>query len=581
MSKRPGGENPISKKWRELLDTWQRLDKEGSALARGGPFARLVFLVLLVVLLFLCFLLFSSDLLSFDVSLLERVQNVRLTLKPYTSTPTVTRTKKPTLTKIPTITVTPTGKQLSPTITPTFFAPTFTVTTTPTKPTVPLRTLRSDNFYAWEERLTDPWLWRHFYAMIVGAALASWLVVLYIRDIYNVRRSVRSAGILVRMLLMMPIGTLRIRGGNLVDVVVKREWKELKDPAVVRPEGKIVREYEQVITEEVRIVRKDWVLVTPDGKIVYKNDKPATADAIRRTLRLLRVGIPARLIVDIDSCVVIEGSQKQSLVVGPTGTPVVLLGFTRLRSAVDLCEAAVKVSVRQPTRDGVPLNAEDVHFIFSVYQGEPTEPDAPYLYNEEAIFNLVYRFWLEGEWLPEMTARIAAELRQFIAGRDLNMFLPYLSQNQALPGNLSQVTNPFNTFVAEFNSQAKSRGIQIRWQGEGLWKLPTEADLTEQLENWQKNIESLLKLPEQFSSEPSGGEYNQALIDLIQQVPLSLLEPLLSPDVISRRAMLTVVEKYRDKLNQTLQLYQQRGQTPPGELVNVIEHLNRLILRRV
>ena len=45
--------------------------------------------------------------------------------------------------------------------------------------------------------------------------------------------------------------------------------------------------------------------------------------------------------------------------------------------------------------------------------------------------------------------------------------------------------------------------------------------------------------------------------------------------------MLKVIEAYRDKLNQTLQLYQQSGQTPPSELVEVIDHLNRLILRRI
>ena len=119
-----------------------------------------------------------------------------------------------------------------------------------------------------------------------------------------------------------------------------------------------------------------------------------------------------------------------------------------------------------------------------------------------------------------MKARIAAELRQFIAAHPLNTFLPHLSQDQASAVNLNQSVNPFNAFVNEFNAQAPGRGIQIQWQGDGKWKLPTEADLTEQLENWQKNIENLLNLPEQFSGEPAGGEYNQNLIDLIQQVPM-------------------------------------------------------------
>jgi hypothetical protein len=574
MNRRPPG------LWESLVAAFKRMERESAALARGGPLARLGFLLLLVVMLFLCLLIFSSDLLSFDTGLLEKFQNARLTFSPYTSTPTVTATKQPTETLTPTITLTPTGKLPSPTITATFLTPTFTVTSTPTKPHIPLRTLRPDSAYAWQERLADPWLWRHFYALLVGAALAGWLIVLYLRELYSIRRFVRSASLLARMLLMLPIGTLHIRGGKLVEVIRRRGFRELSDQAAILPDGKIERKYEPISTEEVRVVGKDWILTSPEGKIIRKHDKVITADATRRTLRLLRVGIPARLIVDQDSCAVIEGNQKQSLVIGPTAEPVVLLGFTRLRKAVDLSDNQARISVRQPTRDGIPLSAQDAQFTFSVYRGNPSNPDAPYTYNEKAIFNLVYRYWLDGDYMPEMTARIAAELRQFIADRNLNSFLPYLSQDTTLPGDAADQDHPFNIFVEEFNTLAIERGIQLRWNGTGILKLPTEADVTQQLESWQKSIEDLLKLPEEFPDEPGGGEYNQALVDLIEAVPLSLLDPLLYPAAISRHAILMVIEKYRDKLNEALQYYQRGGQTPPEELVDVIEQLNRLILRR-
>ncbi|MBN2145881.1 MAG: hypothetical protein JW726_00780 [Anaerolineales bacterium] len=603
MSQKNDGGNPIRRLWRSL-------EKEGSAIARGGPWVRVAFLSLLLVLIFLCLLIFSSDILSFDVGLLERVQNVRLTIKPYTPTVTVTPTKKPTLTLTPTITLTPTGKLPSPTITPTFFTPTFTVTSTPTRPNVPLQTLRPDSTYEWQERLRDTWLWRHLYAIAVGVALATWLVVLYIRDVYRIRRSVLSAGLLMRMLFVLPIGTIHIRGGNFVDIQVRKYWvihhgsigddvqnmpvgkrkgKTDKQPQVLakdrtieRTAGRIIGRYQQIIEKEVRIVRKDWVLVTPGGMIIYKNnDQPLMANSLRRTLRLLRVGIPARLIVDQDSCVVIEGSQKQSLVIGPTGEKgELLLGFSRVRRGVDLRDAAVKLNVRQPTSDGVPLSVDDFQLVFSVFRDGRMVQGDTYPYVEEAIFNLVYRFWLDGEWLPEMTARITAELRQFITKHPLDTFLPYLWPDQVAPANLNQASNPFSSFVNQFNAQARTRGIQIHWQGEGKWRLPTEADLTEQLVSWQKNIESLLKLPEQLSDQPIGGEYNQNLITLIQQVPLALLEPLMLPN-LTTRAMLVVVEAYRDRLNEVLQLYQQRERTPPSELVAVIDHLNRLILRRI
>lgn len=580
MNKRPLRRNPGSKRWGSEESWWKRLEKEGSAIARGGPFARLAFLFILVVLLFLCLLLFSTDLLSFDVGILERMQNVRLTVQPYTATPTVTHTKKPTDTLTPTVTLTPTGKLPSPTITPTFLTPTFTVTATPTKPRIAFRTLQPDSAYIWQERLTDPWLWRHGYALMVGSALAGWLMVLYVRELYTVRRFTRSAGLLARMLLMLPIGTLHVKGGRLVDVTVRREWREIESQRVVHPNGRVERKFEPVMVTEERVVGRDWVFTTPEGNLIRKHDRVVRAESIRRTIRLLRVGIPARLIVEPDSCAVIEGHQKQSLVIGSTREPVILLGFTRLRRTVDLREAEAQISLRQPTRDGIPVDVEGAQFIFSVYRGEPTVPGAIYPYNEEAIFNLVYRFWLDGEWVPEMTSRIAAELRRFIVEREVTAFLPYLSQNEVTAVAQNSADNPFNEFVAKFNQEAKQRGIQIEWHGAGSWRLPTEADLTKQLDDWQKDVEELLKLPDEFSDEPSGGEYNQGLIDLIREVPISLLEPYLSREVISRHNIRLVIEKYRDKLNEALRLYQQRGQVPPEELVEVIEQLNRLILRR-
>jgi hypothetical protein len=356
----------------------------------------------------------------------------------------------------------------------------------------------------------------------------------------------------------MPIGTIRVKGGNLVD-------------------------------ERGRIVRKDWILVTPEGKIVRKNDQPVMAKGIQRTLRLLRIGVPARLIVEEDSCIVVEGSQKQSLVIGPTRGPIALLGFTRVRRMVDLRDAAIKISLHQPTSDGVLLTVEEAEFIFGVDRENPTVPGATYLYNEGAIFNLVYRYWLEGEWLPEMKTRITAELRQFITERTFSEFMPYISQDETLPVNPNQPNNPFNTFAAAFNAKKvgdpnlaqRSRGIKIRWHGEGKLKLPRETDLTGQLEKWQLDLENLLKLPEQFSNQPTGGEYNEALMELIREVPLELLDQVLPPNVVSTKAMLKIIEAYRDKLNEVTILYQQYGQVPPKELVETIEHLNRLILRRI
>lgn len=512
---------------------------------------RIVVIVLIVITAFVCMLAYSADLLSAGKPLLRQVQDVRLTLKPYTSTPTVTPTKRASLTPTATITSTPTGTLPKPSKTPIVFTPTFTQTSTPTQPAIDFGTLRSESYYQWRERLMDTWLWRHLYALLIGVLLASWVVVLYVRDVYRIPRLVRSAGFLTRLILLMPLGTLQVKGGNLVD-------------------------------DGGRIVRKDWILTTPNGKIVRRNDRPVTAESIRRTLRLLRVGIPARLTVAKDSCVVIEGRQNQSAVHGPTEGEVVLSGFGRIRQTVYLGNEMIKINLRQPTNDGILMEVEDLQLVFSVFRDGQAVTGEHYPYVEEAIFNLVYRYWLEGEWRPAMTERITAELRQFITEHAAQAFLPYLTPADGLSPNLNQSNNPFYEFVMNFNEGALFRGIELHWSGKGKWKLACEVDLSAQYKQWQEKLEKFINLPETFACQPAGGEFNQELIELIRQVPVEIAEQEMPPNVENAyRAQRLIIQAYHDKLIEVWQLYVQNQQAPPAVLVEAIEHLNRLLMRRV
>ena len=499
--------------------------------------------------LFMLFLIYAPQLLSLSQPPFEYIQDMRLTRNPYTATPTVTLTKQPSLTPTNTITPTPTGTLPKPSKTPTVLTATFTQTSTATRPAIELAAKRSDNFYLWRERLTDTWLWRHLYALFVGVGLASWLAMLYVRDVYGLRRSIRSAGWLRRIIFLLPLGTLHVKGGNLVD-------------------------------EQGRIVGPEWILVNQQGKVIRKNDQPVMAEGIRRTLRLLRVGIPARLIVDNNSCAVIEGRRKQAIVCGPTAGAVLLLGFSRLRRMVDLRDAVATLNLQQPTSDGILLSAEGVELVFSVYRGAQ---GTTFHYDEQAIFELVYRYWLEGDWLPAMTDRIAAELRQFIRSNSINKFLPYFTATEGLPLNRNQETNPFYEFVNQFNEHARQRGIQLRWLGHGNWRLVTEVELKNELDNWRRGIDQLLTLPEQLNHQPACAENNQALLDLIRQVPLASIDRLIpTEESISDLSNLRkIIRAYRDKLLEVLQCYQQHGQAPPAELVAAINQLSQLLNRKI
>jgi hypothetical protein len=261
---------------------------------------------------------------------------------------------------------------------------------------------------------------------------------------------------------------------------------------------------------------------------------------------------------------------------------VVLSGFGRIRQTVYLGNEVIKISLRQPTSDGILLVVEDLQLIFSVFRDGQVVQGDNYPFVEQAIFNLVYRYWLGGEWKPEMTARITAELRQFITSLTAQTFLPYLTAPDGLSPNLNQSNNPFYEFVRQFNKNAFSRGIELHWSGKGKWKLSSETDLRAQFEQWHQSLEKLIRLPETFSSQPAGGEFNQALIELIRQVPVEVAEQVMPPDVEDiYRAQRLIITAYRDKLNEVWQLYVQNRQAPPTVLVEAIEQLNRLLMRRV
>ena len=107
--------------------------------------------------------------------------------------------------------------------------------------------------------------------------------------------------------------------------------------------------------------------------------------------------------VDIDSVALFEKPDGTPRVIGPTGKEpngkAMLTGFERFRQAIDLRDHYIELrhnnktsAVKSRSRDGIPVTATDVQFMFSVYR-DKQEPDDnnPYPFSQKAIEQLVYK----------------------------------------------------------------------------------------------------------------------------------------------------------------------------------------------
>lgn len=198
-----------------------------------------------------------------------------------------------------------------------------------------------------------------------------------------------------------------------------------------------------------------------------------------RTSPNFLIGGPGKVIVDLDSAVLFEKPDGTPHVIGPTGGEpggkATIEGFERFREAIDLRDHFIDLrdqddksrSVHSRSRDGIPITATDVSFIFSIHRtaAEPAteikppkkkgrrmgwsrwnsvekepekqtkkEPD-PYTFSKKAIFDIVYKApsqvtpdqsnpsAYKFSWINNMTSLVRSELGGFMGKRDLTAYL--------------------------------------------------------------------------------------------------------------------------------------------------------------
>ncbi len=257
---------------------------------------------------------------------------------------------------------------------------------------------------------------------------------------------------------------------------------------------------------------------------------------------LLLVGGPGYVFISADSAAFFERPDGTGQVVPPTRKRLYLMrGFERLRRVVSLQEHKMSVTIHTRSRDGIPIEVQDVELLFSLYRGRrPPTPDNPYPFSESALRRLVYSEMaspLTDRWealassrLLTNTMRSAARstLSTFIRSQTVVEFLASVSpsdwdtleatyrqiaQDLQPPQNgvgpaLSPPPHPaapafvprpkiaerFQAFLnSEQGRNARLKGVGLEWIGLGAWHTPVAKVIDQHLDAWRLSIANVLR----------------------------------------------------------------------------------------
>lgn len=299
------------------------------------------------------------------------------------------------------------------------------------------------------------------------------------------------------------------------------------------------------------------------------------------------IGGPGWVDVHLENVAVFEKMDGAPHVVSPEHQEAVLLeGFERLRTVIDLRDQVIELTVSGRTQDGIPVTAKDVRLVYSIDRGFRLTPDdeslgigdqrMTYPFSEQAVLHLVYRHGKDPLY-DVMRDLIRAEMISFISRHTLSEFLTNAHEadqvNQFIPRD--EITDLFYDYTQEFSSQAEEHGVRLQWIGVGTWITPAQIILDRHLEAWNLSCEARLRRSEAVLNETLRDAWVKELFRLIDEVPVifsDLQQQGLEPKVILRRLVLT----YREKLRNARDLYLNHGQPVPPELQRSIAHLSVL-----
>ena len=328
------------------------------------------------------------------------------------------------------------------------------------------------------------------------------------------------------------------------------------------------------------------------------------------------IGGPGRVIVDLDSAALFERPDGRPHVIGPTTNgPAILDGFERFRQAIDLRDHRLDIDIPSRSLDGIPVEAVNVNFIFSVVRSStlPPPPNQPYSFlNNGVIERLVYgqassvnrlgtpHSKTSKAWTKAMSSLVTRSLAGFMSDHDLTEYfasygMPELqaaqeqvtairqaAENVLRPGEvlttIPMAVDPplltprpdlkamlFNDFASGFPIQAEQRGVELHWIGIGSWKTPSQIIPEKHLEAWKLSVDNLVR--RNLGIQDSPGEY---ITRFIQDIPLSRYSECKGYGWSHDNVMYSLLVGYREQFIKLLNLLEKKQNNP--------ERLNRATL---
>jgi len=349
-----------------------------------------------------------------------------------------------------------------------------------------------------------------------------------------------------------------------------------------------------------------------------------------RRLPIYLIGGPGWVQVAMDSAVLFEYPDGRPHVIGPTPLPVRLGAFERLREPViDLRDQFLgsftgeAERIRSRSRDGIPIEAHDVRFVFSIFRGgqNPTL-QMPYPFQPSAVESLIYGLSsrvqdderrpsaLSTDWKATMRTMIRSELARFMSTHPLNEYLASIGdpeiqsmRNRAtvlqenlrevdpdhpLPSSGSESTprfasrtelkSLFDRFASQFASNAHRRGVELRWLGLGTWKPPAGIVLQHHEEAWRLSRENLRRGSAEAIAQLEQEAKWEELMRRIQSVPLGTFHRYYGKET-PRRVKRALLQEYCEQLKEARDALLKKDKITPlsGEEALWLQSLARAI----
>ena len=293
-----------------------------------------------------------------------------------------------------------------------------------------------------------------------------------------------------------------------------------------------------------------------EGRVMEKDE----------TSPIILIGGPGVVQVNLDSVALFEKVNGEPEVIHPRKDTWKIGRFERIREIGKLDEVGKReyaiinlrdqfvsgLTVKSRTKDGIPIEAQDIKVIFSLLRKPKPEDadakDSSYLFDEDAVKALVYNQTIITPvpstpsavgfpWDTSAIPLITTELEKLITSHTLSEILVTIGQKeldlastndqtiaqlrveltgqqaasgsrreQPIPGFQSRSRITAGFFEKPFTDKAAKIGIAIEWIDIGTWQLPSSIILDKHKEAWNlarenaKKNASIERLKKRFST---------------------------------------------------------------------------------